>query len=140
LCFLAISLIFALTLISAQAKAQSVDIEINQQVYRIELATTAEQRRQGLMHRPELGPDRGMLLVYQRSGNHRVWMKNMQIAIRVYWIDENFRVIATQRLEPCDRTPCPIFQTDSASRYILELSDREHAIKPGDRVDGLSGL
>ena len=108
--------------------------------YRVELAITAEQRRQGLMGRLELPRDRGMLLVYPRTGDHRIWMKNMQFALRVYWIDSDFRVIQALRLEPCRADPCTVYAAPSASRYVLELGDHEHALQFGDRVGGISHL
>ncbi len=113
------------------------EIRVNGQVYRVEMATTSRQRQLGLMYRPQLDDDRGMLLVYPDNGDHRVWMKNMSIALRVFWLDENLRVIASRRLEPCDSTPCPVYGAQSASRYILELNDRDHPVDVGDTFSGL---
>ena len=88
----------------------------------------------------QLASRQGMLLVYPRAGDHRIWMKNMRIALRVFWIDDEFTVISVQRLEPCSSTPCPVYSAPRAARFILELGDYEHAIVPGDKVEGLSGL
>lgn len=121
-------------------RADEITLEIGKQPYRVELATTPEQRQRGLMYRTELAADRGMLLVYTNPGDHRVWMKNMQIPLRVYWIDASHRVIHEQRLEPCGLPPCPIFSAIGESRYILELADHDHRIEVGDSVTGLSGL
>ncbi len=123
-----------------RAEAADIDLEIGAQRYRVELASTPEQRRQGLMFRSDLAPDRGMLLVYPAAGDHSVWMKNMKIPLRVFWIDADYRVVHRQRLEPCTESPCPVFAAPGKSRFILELGDREHAIKLGDRVSGLDGL
>ena len=119
---------------------QEIELRIGAERYLVEVAETPEQRRLGLMHRQSLAPDRGMLLLYPAPGKHRVWMKNMRIPLRVFWIDEEHRVIHGQRLEPCSESPCPIFGAPEESRFILELSDREHGIAPGDNVTGLSGL
>ena len=113
------------------------ELRVNGQTYQVELAVTSRQRQLGLMYRQQLDANRGMLLVYPESGDHRVWMKNMSIALRVFWLDENFRVVAARRLEPCDSAPCPVFGADSASRYILELNDRDHPIEIGDIFSGL---
>ena len=120
--------------------SKNVDLEIGYSVYQIELAVTPAQRRQGLMYRQQLASRQGMLLVYPRAGDHRIWMKNMRIALRVFWIDDEFTVISVQRLEPCSSTPCPVYSAPRAARFILELGDYEHAIVPGDKVEGLSGL
>ena len=117
--------------------AQALELKIAQEIYRLELATTPEQRRLGLMHRSELGRYEGMLLVYPHAGDHRIWMKNVLVALRVYWLDEQFEVIGAQRLEPCYADPCPIYAVDGASRYVLELSDHEHPLRIGDRLHGI---
>jgi len=117
--------------------AEIIEIKLGSKAYRIELAVTQAQRRQGLMYRSRLDSDAGMLLVYPQSGDHRVWMKDMLIPLRVYWIDAQFRVVGLKRLEPCVESPCAVYATPQASRYILELGDYDHALKPGDRIEGL---
>ena len=124
----------------AVAALDTIDIKIGQTSYRVELARTSAQRRQGLMHRERLARNGGMLLVYPRSGDHRIWMKNMRIPLTVLWIDEQFRVLQIQRLVPCQAPPCPAFSAPLPARYILELSDDEHDVKPGDEVQGLNAL
>lgn len=115
-------------------------IGINGIFYQVELATTTEYRRLGLMHRFTLADDRGMLLVYPKSGDHRIWMKNMHISLNVYWIDEDHRIVHHRRVEPCTANPCPVFAAPVPSRYVLELNDSHHAIGVGDRVTGLDNL
>jgi len=137
LTFLLVSAISAFEVI---AGTPVIDMLLGQEAYQVELAVTPEQRRKGLMHREQLGPDRGMLLVYAQSGDHRVWMKNMRISIRVYWINANFTVVSWQRLEPCIGTPCPVYASARPSRYILELGDYDHALFPGDKIEELVDL
>jgi uncharacterized membrane protein (UPF0127 family) len=117
-----------------------VEVEVGQSAYQIELAVTPAQRRQGLMYRQQLDSRQGMLLVYQHAGDHRVWMKNMRIALRVFWIDDEFTVISMQRLEPCSNTPCPVFSAPRPARFILELGDYDHSLEPGDKIEGLAEL
>jgi len=124
---------------SSQA-ADPIELKLGQRIYRIELATTAEQRRVGLMHRERLGPSQGMLLVYPGSGDRRIWMKNVLIPLRVYWIDADFTVLEARRLEPCRAAPCEVYGIDADARYVLELGDYEHPLAPGDSIDGLRGL
>ena len=118
----------------------TTEIKLGHTSYQVELALTPAQRRKGLMHREQLAKNDGMLLVYPKSGDHRVWMKNMRISLRVLWIDDRFRVIHIMRLEPCQLSPCPVFSAPVPARYILELSDVEHDVEPGDIVEGLNGL
>ena len=120
--------------------ARKIELLIGGAVYQVEIAASSQQRRKGLMHRPYLSPSQGMLLLYPEAGDHRIWMKNMLIPLRVYWIDKDFTVIDMQRVEPCSTTPCAIYSVDRDSRYILELGDYEHPLVPGDRIESLRDL
>ena len=117
----------------------ALDLRLGQDDYQVELAASPEQRRLGLMHRSQLGPRQGMLLVYSRADDHRIWMKNMLIPLRVYWIDANSVVIAVQRLEPCNAEPCPVYFVAGDSQYILELGDYDHSLEVGDRIENITG-
>ena len=125
---------------SSEVTGEVVQLEIGQSTYQIELAVTPAQRRRGLMYRQQLDSRQGLLLVYSRAGDHRIWMKNMRIALRVFWIDDEFKVISVQRLEPCSSSPCPVYSAPRAARFILELGDYDHALAPGDKIEGLAGL
>ncbi len=122
------------------AASEIIELEVGQSVYQVELAVTPAQRRQGLMYRQQLDSRQGMLLVYSRAGDHRIWMKNMRMTLRVYWIDDQFTVISVQRLEPCSSSPCPVYSAPRAARFILELGDYDHALATGDKIEGLAGL
>jgi len=128
-----------LLLSSGVALAQAIELRLGQASYEIEIAKTSAQRQRGLMHRQQLSPRQGMLLVYSEAGDHRIWMKNMRIILRVYWIDENFTVVGMQRLQPCSVSPCPVYSVESDTRYVLELGDYEHPLVPGDTIEALSG-
>ncbi len=132
-------LLLASTLAYGQA-AKTLAFDIGEEHYRIELATTPEARSRGLMFREHLDPRGGMLLAYSSDGDHRIWMKNVPIALRVYWLDSAFEVIAMRRLPPCKSNPCPVYAAPKPSRYVLELADREHGLQPGDRISGLDSL
>jgi uncharacterized membrane protein (UPF0127 family) len=124
-----------LLLFSAFVPVAAIELKLGQAFYQVEMATTPGQRQQGLMHRQQLAPGEGMLLVYPQAGDHRIWMKNMLIPLRVYWIDAEFTVIDMQRLEPCAGSPCPVYSVSRDSMYILELGDYDHPLAPGDRIE-----
>jgi uncharacterized membrane protein (UPF0127 family) len=138
---LAVAILLCACLVPGSAVAgEIVDLAIGKSAYKIELAVSPAQRRQGLMYRQRLDSRQGMLLVYPQTGDHRIWMKNMRLALRVYWIDEDFAVVSVQRLQPCSNSPCPVFSAPRPTRFVLELGDYEHAIGPGDTIEGLAGL
>ena len=117
--------------------ASALDLKLGLKTYNIEIADTQGKRQRGLMHRPYLAPDEGMLMIYSQVGDHRIWMKNMLIPLRVYWIDASFEVIDVQRLEPCSSQPCAVYSVSRDSKYVLELGDYDHALAIGDDVMGI---
>jgi uncharacterized membrane protein (UPF0127 family) len=119
--------------------ASAAELQLSGDIYQIEMAITPAQRQQGLMYRSQLGRRQGMLLVYPQAGDHRIWMKNVLISLRVYWIDASFEVIEVQRLEPCRGEPCPIYAAVRDSQYVLELGDYDHPLAAGDKIEGIRG-
>ena len=112
-------------------------LEIMGVQYSIEIAKTSSQRQQGLMFRESLDIREGMLFVYPRSGNHRIWMKNTLIPLSVIWLDGNETVIEVKNLPPCKLDPCPIYGVSKPAKYIIELSAEVTGIKSGDSIKGV---
>ena len=110
---------------------------INGVEYSIEIAKSPIQRQQGLMFRENLDIHHGMLFVYPRSGNHRIWMKNTLIPLSVIWLDGNETVIEVKILLPCELDPCPSYGVLKPAKYIIELSDEVMDVKSGDIINGL---
>ena len=133
------SILGLLLLFASFSSVHALELHLAQVDYQVELATSAEQRRLGLMHRSRLGPRQGMLLVYPQAGDHRIWMKNMLIPLRVYWIDASSVVIGIQRLEPCNAELCPVYAVAGDSQYVLELGDYAHPLDVGDKIENIRG-
>ena len=133
------SILGLLLLFASFCPVYALELRLAQEDYQVELATTVEQRRLGLMHRSQLGPRQGLLLVYPQAGDHRIWMKNMLIPLRVYWIDASAVVIGVQRLEPCNAQPCPVYAVAGDSQYVLELGDYAHPLDVGDKIENIRG-
>jgi len=130
--------IFLSLLVGGIGSVSAVDWQLGEEIYQIEIARTPVRRQQGLMHRSHLGPRQGMLLVYSQAGDHRIWMKNVLIPLRVYWIDARVEVIKVQRLEPCRADPCPVYAASRDSQYVLELAaDYDHSLAAGDKIEAL---
>jgi len=139
-------IIFIISLLNIEVTISS-DIAFEQKLlvlageeYLLEIARSATQRNHGLMFRDRLEKRRGMLFIYPRPGNHRIWMKNTLIPLTVVWVDEANKVIGVQKLHPCANDPCPSYGVSEPSKYILELSSGEHHLEPGLRISGLDQL
>ncbi|MGH6961849.1 MAG: DUF192 domain-containing protein [Dongiaceae bacterium] len=103
--------------------------------FAVELATTAEQRSQGLMFRPHLAADAGMLFVYPRERTITMWMKNTLIPLDMLFIAADGRIIhIAERTIPKSMAT---ISSEGPARGVLELNGGTAArlgIKPGDRV------
>lgn len=103
--------------------------------FRVELALSPRQRAQGLMYRPKLAPDAGMLFDYGRETPIAMWMKNTIVPLDMLFIgaDGVIKNIA-QRTVPGSLAAIP---SAGFVRAVLELNAGTTArlgIKPGDRV------
>lgn len=88
----------------------------------VELATTSEQRRRGLMFREQLDPDKGMLFIFEEEGVYPFWMKNVVIPLDIIWIDKGGKVVVISKdAQPCTEEPCPSINPGTKARYVLEI-------------------
>lgn len=100
-----------------------------------EVVDTPEKQAQGLMFRPVLAPDSGMLFVFERDDTLRFWMKNTYIPLAIAFIDAN-RVI-TDILEMIPLDTQTIYASSKPVRYALEVNSGwffSHRIGVGDTV------
>jgi uncharacterized membrane protein (UPF0127 family) len=111
----------------------------------IELATTPEETTTGLMFRPLLAEDRGMLLLWEEERHATIWMMNVLVPLDIVFLDNSGQVVdLVADAQPCAAEPCPRFTPETASRAVLEVaagSIAAHGIAVGEyigfeRVDG----
>jgi uncharacterized membrane protein (UPF0127 family) len=90
-----------------------------------ELADTTEERARGLMFRPSLEKNRGMLFTFAEPQPWSFWMKNTRIPLDIIWMDGNKKIVHIERRVPtCSRTDdgCPQYQPNENALYVLELA------------------
>ena len=100
-----------------------------------ELALTRDEIEVGLMFRPELAPDTGMLFVFHTVGTRCFWMKNTLVALDMLFLGTDGRVIGVvDNAHPLTLAPRRI---DAVSKDVLELPAgwaAAHRVVAGDRV------
>ena len=107
-------------------------IEIGQHSAMVELASTPEERRQGLMGRVELGPDQGMLLAYPTSAILNIWMLNTSIPLDVGFFDARGSLVNYRSMWPDGGKL--IHTSLRPAVYALEMNIgwfEQHGIEPG---------
>ena len=92
-------------------------------VVQVEVMVKDEDRAMGLMFRPSLPLDRGLLFVFDQPDFHGFWMKNCRFAIDMVWLDEQKRVVhVAEAVPPCKADPCPVYEPLRKASYVVELN------------------
>ena len=105
----------------------------------LEIAAVPAERQRGYMFRERVGPNEGMLFLFETSQAHGFWMKNCKVSLDIIWLDEQFRVVdLALRLPPCpEEGECPLIQPLRTARYVLEVAAGtvdEEGLRRGQRL------
>jgi uncharacterized membrane protein (UPF0127 family) len=84
-----------------------------------EIAATPASRERGLMQRPGLPENHGMLFVFPGSSRPCMWMKDTYIPLSVAFIDLGGRIINIADMRPQSRE---IHCAQGDARYTLEMT------------------
>lgn len=86
----------------------------------VELAETPEDQARGLMFRPSLPRDAGMLFVFEPDRKARFWMRNTMIPLDLIFVDRTGRVegIAADAVPFSEQT----LESDGAVRAVFEIN------------------
>jgi uncharacterized membrane protein (UPF0127 family) len=92
-------------------------------VLQVEVMVEDADRAMGLMFRPSLAPDHGMLFVFDTLDFHGIWMKNCRFPIDIVWLDDERRVVhLAEGAPPCKADPCPVYEPLRRAAYVVELN------------------
>lgn len=125
-------------------RLQSVPLTIfradgSEAVIEAEVADTPQEREIGLMFRRRLGPDQGMLFIYETTREAGFWMRNTLIPLDMIFIREDGIVHRIhENAVPLDETPIPSL---GPVRYVLEVAGGQAAalgVAVGDQVSSLA--
>ncbi|MBI4988126.1 MAG: DUF192 domain-containing protein [Rhodocyclales bacterium] len=133
-----LSLFFFLLLTSAAALAAPT-LELSAGMHRIEaeVASTQGDRATGLMNRPAMPVQRGMLFVFPKPGVQCFWMKNTLIPLSIAFIDDSGRIVQIADMQPqsldnhCSAKPV---------RFALEMNAgwfKSRGLAAGAKINGL---
>ncbi len=141
--------VFVYFYLSAEPKSQpessseQIQSRISDEKYRIggfdyvlETVSDTAGRQKGLSGRSHLPQQQGMLFVFQSSDDYGIWMKDMNFALDIIWLDSDWRVIGlAENVQPSSYPQSFYAETDSL--YVIEISAGEVAragLRIGDRV------
>ena len=131
-------LLLAACFVALPAKAAPLIIHAGGSAYKfeVELATTPDQRAQGLMFRKAMAANAGMLFLYPSEQAVSFWMKNTLIPLDMLFVKADGRIARiAHNARPLDETP---ISSDAPVNAVLELNGGtadQLGIKEGDRVE-----
>ncbi len=117
-------------------KLPTVTLSAGMHLIQAELAQTPEQRSIGLMHRPKMGANEGMLFVFESASEQCFWMKNTLLPLSIAFLADDGLVVNIEDMAPqtlnghCSMRPV---------RYALEMNQgwfAKRGIKAGARLRG----
>ena len=100
----------------------------------VQVADSESERERGLSGKSSLNPGTGLLFVFDETGAHGIWMKDMLFPIDIIWIADNMQVIHLEENVSPDSFPT-VFRSERFARFVLEVPAgfiSEEGIKSGD--------
>ncbi len=101
----------------------------------VEIASTEQERTDGLSGRLSLLPAHGMLFIFDSPGEYGFWMKEMRFSLDIIFINNAKVVTVDANLSP--QTYPEAFYPLSPAQYVLEVPAgfaSEHSIMQGSKV------
>ena len=103
--------------------------------FAIEIADDPDEQSRGLMFRPALPADAGMLFIFEPPRPANFWMRNTMIALDMIFIDDTGRIESiAERADPYSER---VSSSQGDVRAVLEINGglaRALGIGPGDQV------
>jgi uncharacterized membrane protein (UPF0127 family) len=102
--------------------------------FTVEVAASPQEQATGLMNRPSLAPDRGMIFPYSPPQPVAFWMRNTLIPLDMIFIRADGTIARIATATPLDETPVPGGEPVAA---VLELAGgraAELGIREGAKV------
>lgn len=88
-------------------------------LYDLSVADTPKKRDQGLSGKEKLLPNTGMFFKFDELGQQGIWMKDMNFAIDILWLDEKCKVVAFKSATP-ESFP-ETFTPKTEALYVVEV-------------------
>ncbi len=117
-----------------------IDTEKEEISIEVDIADTESERAQGLSGRTAIGAKEGMLFVFETSRIPQFWMKDMNFALDMIWIDDTLTVVGFSQNVTPESFPKTFFPEVSV-KYVLEVNENfvnSNNIKKGDTLQILT--
>ncbi len=120
---------------AAATETLTIVTDTGRHTFQVEIADDEAERQRGLMYRPPLADDRGMLFEFPAAEEQSFWMHNTPSSLDILYIAPDGRIVSIARnTTPNSDTPIP---SNGAANGVLELRGgraTEIGADPGDQV------
>jgi uncharacterized protein len=123
--------------VSAQQKLAVLPLTAGMHVIQAEVAARDAEREQGLMYRRVMGPNEGMVFLFDAPASVCMWMKNTYLPLSVAFIDKDGKIINIEDMQP---ETLDSHCAKGLATYALEMNlgwFKQKNIKAGARISGL---
>ncbi len=109
-------------------------MHLNGERFEISIADTDRTRIKGLSGTHHLPRDEAMVFIFDRDEKWSIWMKDMNYAIDIVWLNDKKQVVDFVTNVPPDSYPNKTFAPEEKARYVVEFQSgvvEEKGIKVG---------
>lgn len=103
----------------------------------LEVAKTPLQQAMGLMYRPALPDNRGMLFSFSSPQPVSFWMKNVPVPLDMVFLRGGKIQAIASAVPPCESEPCPTYGPNTSIDQVIELRAgraAELGLKAGESI------
>lgn len=117
-----------------------IELQAGIHLIRAEVAADHQTRARGLMFRERLGPNEGMLFVFQQKDRQCFWMRNTLIPLSIAFVEDDGSIVNIADMQPrSDDSHC----SAQPVRFALEMEQgwfAKRGVKAGARLSGPPGM
>lgn len=121
------------------APTEPISINTPKGIISSNIANTNDSREQGLSGVKNLNPDSGLLFVFPSKSTYGFWMKDMNFALDIVWINE-FKEVVGVSANVLPSTYPDVFYPPTDVKYVLETNAgtaEKFGLKKGIKLDFL---
>lgn len=91
-------------------------------VFQARIADSPAEREKGLSGTSQLGQDQALLFIYDTDEKWSIWMKDMNYAIDIVWLDKSKKVVYIVKNADPESYPRENFSPNEPARYVVEFA------------------
>jgi uncharacterized membrane protein (UPF0127 family) len=116
----------------------TTSVKLGGSVFNVWTALDEQSRVIGLSGVESLKPNGGLLMAFSSDDTWGIWMKDMNIALDIVWLDSTKEVVHIVKNAAPELSTNTTFTPGKSARYVLELaagSVQKYDINVGDKAE-----